>query len=324
MAEHMNRAVAAEVKPPLRDRISDWVKRQGGWTLLFVAFMLAGLLGITLIEASNSSSGWRKLIGDGAVPAWLAALGGFALPIFYIGYHRRAMEHWRDSKKVAAFRAGVVAILAMTLTLVGVFANISTATEEAALNAEKSNTERGLLYAEIQTLERETREERLIQEKAMLKVTAEWIASNEAEAVGWGMEPVPLPGGEEGEMTVATPAQCATDLRPRQREICNRLNGDGADEFGLRNELYKTQLVIDEIERKRGVLEEKRKEYAQTEFKTGGATWSSMETIASGTATGDTIRIWGSLIVAIMFLLAAGFGWDEFFERTEKEIGVDI
>lgn len=322
--EIINKGIQAEVsKPPVRERIADWISEQGGWTLLFVAFMLAMLIGITLWEATNSAKGWVKLM-SGAVPEWLVFAGAFFLPIGYVGFHRRAMERWRDGLHGQGIKAATVALLAMVASLFGVFANIASETEKSAEDALKNNNARASLYAEIKTLEFETSDDRLIEERAMLEVTTRWIASVEAEAVGWGMEKVPVPGGADGEMTVATPEQCAGDLRTRQRTICNRLNGDGADEFGLRNDLFKTNLNIAEIERKRGVLEEKRALYDSMQYQDGAAHWGAMERIASGKAESDFIRVWGALGIAIVLLLIAGFGWDEFFERTEKEIGVDI
>lgn len=319
------RAAQANIKPSAWTRLTDWVRKQGGWTLLFVACMLALLLGITILEATNSARGWMKLM-TGAIPAWLAFAAGFGLPIGYIGFHRRAMEHWRGVAGVRAegkaFRAAIVAILAMTASLIGVFANIASETEKSSVEALNSNTERSELYAEIQMIERNTSEERMFREQALAEVTRRQIESAEAEAVGWGMEPIPVPGSEN-ETTVATPDQCAQDLRPRQREICNRLNGDD-DYMGLRNELFMAEATVAEIERQRGLLDEKREAYKATRHKDGGAHWSAMATIASGTATSDHIRIWGALFIAFVFLLIAGFGWDEFFERAEEEIGVDL
>lgn len=328
MAETINRAVEAEIKPPLFERISEWVRGQGGWTLLFVACMLALLIGITLLEATNSASGWVKLT-TGAVPSWLAWLAGFALPVGYVGFHRRSMEHWREpkvdgkDKKGAAFRAAMVAILAMTASLIGVFANISSETEKSATAAMKNNTERSTLYAEIQTLKANTADERLFQLQALLEVTERTIESVEAEAVGWDLYEDRTVDGETTRF-VATPEQCGRNLRPRARTLCNRLNGDGGDEMGLRNEVYLHQASLAGIERQREELEVKEDAYRNSSHMDGGAHWSAMAEIASGAAQEDAIRIWGALVVAFIFLLIAGFGWDEFFERTEEELGVDI
>jgi hypothetical protein len=320
--ETMNRAIQAEVKPPVWDRITGWVREQGGWTLLFVACMLALLIGITMLESTNSAAGWVKLT-TGAVPSWLAWLAGFALPIGYVGFHRRAMEHWREVKRSSAFRAAIVAILAMTASLIGVFANISSETEKSATEAMKNNTERAALYADIQAIKTSTSDERLFQLQALLQVTESTIKSVEAEAVGWNLYEDRVVDGESVRL-VATAEQCGKNLRPRARTLCNRLNGDGGDEMGLRNEVFLHQASLDGIERQRSELAEKQAAYRNMDFKDGGAHWSAMATIASGSASSDFIRIWGALAVAFIFLLIAGFGWDEFFERTEAEIGVDI
>lgn len=322
MAETMNRAIEAEVKPPLWDRITDWVRKQGGWTLLFVAGMLAFLIGVTMLESTNAAAGWVKLT-TGAVPAWLAWLAGFALPIGYVGFHRRAMEHWRDRNRTASMRSVVVAILAMVLALVGVFANISSETEKSATEAMKNNTERATLYAEIQTLKANTSDERLYQLQALLQVTEMTIESVEAEAVGWNLYEDMVVDGEQVR-NVATAEQCGQNLRPRARTLCNRLNGDGGDEMGLRNEVFLHQASLDGIERQREELKIKQDEYKNSSHMDGGAHWSAMATIASGAAQEDFIRIWGALFVAFGFLLIAGFGWDAFFERTEAELEVDI
>jgi len=322
MAETMNRAIAAEVKPPLSQRITSWVRSQGGWTLLFVACMLALLIGITMLESVNSAAGWVKLT-TGAVPGWLAWVAGFALPIGYVGFHRRAMEHWRDTKRTAAFRSVIVAILAMVASLIGVFANISSETEKSATEALKNNTERAALYAEIQTLKTNTSDERLYQLEALLQVTENTIKSVEAEAVAWDLFQDTTIDGEDVRL-VATPEQCGQSLRPRARTLCNRLNGDGGAEMGLRNEVFLHQASLNGIERQRAELDIKEDQYRGMSHQDGGAHWSAMATIASGSASSDFIRIWGALAVAFMFLLIAGFGWDEFFERTEAEIGVDI
>lgn len=322
VAEQMNRAIEAEVKPPLWDRISDWVREQGGWTLLFVACMLALLIGITGAESMNSGFGWQKLL-TGSIPGWLAFVLGFALPIGYVGFHRRAAERWREGRHAVAWRSIIVALLAMCAALVGVFANISSETEKSATEAFKNNTERATLYAEIQTLKANTSDERLFQLQALLQVTENTIKSVEAEAVGWNLYEDVLIDGEQVR-EVATPEQCGQNLRPRARTLCNRLNGDGGEEMGLRNEIFLHQASIAGLERQREELVIKQDDYRNSDHMDGGAHWAAMATIASGKASDDFIRIWGALAFAFIFLVIAGFGWDEFFERTEEEIGVDI
>lgn len=310
ISERARRAQAAKTKTPFSVKFSHWYERQSLQGLFFVAFQLAMLIALTAYEAFNSASGWA-MIAKGAAPGWLAALFGFGLTIGYIGYHRQASERLRVDNKSAAVRAGIVAVFAALLALFGVFSNLSSKTALAATSASELNLDRADIRADIRLLESEVTPENIANTEALVDVTRRQIKSLEGEAVGWGMDET-------------TPEACAADLRQRQRQICNSLNGAGdGSTLGLRNELRLNEAALENLRSKAERLETLRAQAANLRQQEGAEHWEAMSRVSMGNVDASSFRIWGTFLASILVLIVVGFGWDAFFERREEELGID-
>lgn len=320
-AQIVRAAETAKIKVTAWFKIRRWIETRSATEIFVVIGMLAVLLGLTFWEQSNAASGWQML-ATGYAPAWIAAVFGFCLPVGVFIFHRRMAEFHRDDKTSKAAQAGAVMIALAGLTLFGVFSNIASKSEVQQNAALESNTARSLLVAEIQTLELDVSEEAFMNLRALTQVTENQVRSREAEAKGWGFDPVPVTD-EAGaivpnQFTYATIEQCAADLRARERQICNALNGNDTD-VGLRGRL--DLLAADQaiLESKAEKLEEKRAELANLPRMEGAGHWSAMARLSGGSVDADGWRIWGTLFVSAFVLIALAFGWDLFLEAREEE-----
>lgn len=320
-AQIVRAAESAKLRTSFWFKARRWIETRTATEIFIVIGMLAVLCGLTFWEQSNAASGWQML-ATGYAPAWIAALFGFCLPLGVFIFHRRMAEFHRDGKTSKALQSSVVMIALAGLTLFGVFSNIASKSEDQMKEALETNTERSLLIAEIQSLEIDVNEEAFMNLRALTQVTENQVRSREAEAKGWGFDPVPVTdeAGNEipGRFTYATIEQCAADLRARERQICNSLNGDDTDP-GLRGRLELLAADKAILESKSERLEEKREALARMPRMEGAGHWSAMQRISGGGMDADGWRIWGTLFVSAFVLIALAFGWDLFLEAREEE-----
>lgn len=343
-----------EVQTPWKKKIKLWLERKKTAGVIFVLFTFGLLSGFTIYEATNSARGWAMIAGS-AAPTWIATCFGFVATIGYISFHRAAFEKERDKKDaVKAWRKALeenpnlsyseagdspedlpgpykevlVMIGCAFIALVGVFSNLADKTGKDAQEALEANTSRAELVAELGTIERATTEDKFITARALVDVTYEAITSLEDEAVGWGMEAIPIltddgvpvmttneAGQAVPKTTAATSEQCRADLRTRERIICNELNGPD----GLRSELTLHEAALYGLEVRKARGEEIKESLKDMKIEEGNQHWAAMETVAMGSVDSDTIRIWIMFLASCVVLVILGFAWDSFFEARERE-----
>lgn len=316
-AQIVRAAENAKVKRSLSFKIKLWIETRTATEVFIVIGMLAVLCGLTWWEQSNAASGWQML-ATGYAPAWIAAVFGFCLPVGVFIFHRRMAEFHRAGKSSKSAQALAVMIALAGLTLFGVFSNIASKSEVQQNAAIESNTARGILLAEIQTLEMEVSDEAFMRLKGMQQVTENQIKSREAEAKGWGFDPIEIPETDPIQYTFATIEQCAADLRARERQICNSLNGTDTDP-GLRGRLFLLETDFAILESNKEKLDDKRNQLKELPRMEGAGHWSAMQRISGGGMDADGWRIWGTLFVSALVLIALAFGWDLFLEAREEE-----
>jgi hypothetical protein len=316
-AQIVRAAEDAKVKRTFWFKAKLWIESRSATEIFVVIGMFAVLCGLTWWEQSNAATGWQML-ATGYAPAWIAGLFGFCLPVGVFIFHRRMAEFHRDGKSSKAAQAGVVMIALAGLTLFGVFSNIASKSEVQQNAAMENNAARGVLLAEVQALEMEVTDERYLRLVGTKQVTESQIKSREAEAKGWGFDPVEIPETKPVQYTYATIEQCAADLRARERQICNDLNGNG-DEPGLRGRLLLVETDFAIYESNKALLEEKKAELKERPRIEGDGHWSAMQRISGGGMDADGWRIWGTLFVSAFVLIALAFGWDLFLEAREEE-----
>lgn len=305
MSTLAQRAVNSNTKRSIWDQIKDWSVEADFVEVGFMIIGVAVLLGITLYEAFNAGSGFG-MFASGLVPAPIAWIAGVAVTLGYIRFHRQASEKYRAKMHNSGHKHLVVAMIFAFITLFGVFSNAASKTALSANTAKESNTSRTLLLAEQRQLRAEVQPDQLLGYKALVDVTERTILSKEGEAKAWEM-----PDGASSE-------ECAQDLRPRQRQLCNSLNGSD-DQMGLRNELVMNRAAIETFNVKQKRLGEVDAALADLKFDEKNAHWSSMSKMAGTSADDEFFRIWGTFIVSLCLLIGAGFGWDAVFERLEED-----
>ncbi len=313
-------ALQANVKKSWRVKLRAFVNR---WpdtiSFIFAILAVAVLVALTSWEAHNSASGWA-LMAKGAAPPAMAYMAGFAITIGYVVFHRRAAEHRRHARALKkqpgkgdlqeltrnrASKSFVFAVFAAALSLFGVFSNLASKTAMSATGAEEANIARTSLVIEKRDLERALRFADVEGTQAIIDADKDTLASMLAEAKGWGMPDLEPDGA------------CAKDLRPRQRQLCNRANGT-AGEMGVRGEILINEAAMKKVEADTLRLAEVDGLLSQTTSSEGAAHWKAMSKISQDALKPDMFRIWGMFLASVFFLVIIGVGWDEFFERLEE------
>jgi hypothetical protein len=328
------RAQEANLKVPLHLQVFRglkkwWADQPPVIVILFGMVALAVLVGLTLWEALNSARGWALLAKD-AAPQWLAFIAGVAATVGYITFHRRAAENGREVEDIKErmeadpvpgvkpptrlqlekaegrfWKAGAAAVAFAALSLWGIFSNLASKTGMVSKGAEEVNAERTQLQADIFVLEKEVGSFNGELVTAIITANNARMGSMVAEARGWGMKDLEPDGS------------CAEDLKPRQRDLCNAVNGS-VDQMGLRGEIAALQADIDNHAKKVAELDAKKAELSKQAAVEGNEHWAAMQELSAGNIGADQFRIWGMFIASLISLFATGLGWDELFEQREK------
>ena len=300
-------AEQAEISRSWFSTIKLWFAERKVSELFTMVIALGILIVATVWEATNAAAGY-VLLAQNVAPAWIAWIFGFCAPFGYFVFHRRASEFYRANDYMQMSRSILVAFALTFLALIGVFSNVASKTGLQAENAKEINEARRALIVEKMTLEAEVQPETVALTESFITVTERQIRSKEAEATGWRM-PDTDPTG-----------YCAQDLRPRQRQICNDLNGTGSDNMGLRNELEMHKTTIEVANIKRDRIEEIETELGGLKLTEGAAHWGSMSRLTNGNVGSDWFQIWGSFAISVLVLIVVGFGWDSFLEGRQREL----
>lgn len=298
-------AIAANVKPDFITRLSEWWEDQN--TALRTIVTIGGgavIATFICIEGNSSGQGWLRAM-EGTAPAVALWIFGFACTLGYIVSHRIASEAIRDKQKwhlpVAA------AVFTASLSLFGVVANQIERAQTRTLVSSDVGTARGDAVARVRGLQTRVNAFDEVTMLAMLEADQRALAAAQAEATGWGMADLDPAGA------------CNADLRPRQRQLCNEVNGPD----GLIASITITQAALESHEVSKQALAAAQAQLGGLKAERTSNFWRGMAEIVPGedsdmeARTARTSAI-GSLIMSIVILFSTAFMIDVVLEYRER------
>jgi hypothetical protein len=276
--------------------------------LISIAGGAAFLVGLWW-EGNASGLGWQKF-GEGTAPGWMAYLFGFSITIGALIAHRIMREAQRD--KEPYLKSAIAAlVIGSALSLFGVVANMVDQTEANSMEARSLAGDRGeaesqarLLRARVASFDEATM-------RAVLEADQRALSAARAEATGWGMADLDPAGA------------CNADLRPRERQLCNEVNG--AD--GLLASVALTQAALESHETAKAALA-----LAEGRLKGISADESTnfWNAIAAAATDGDSAeaqanaqkgRVFGTILLSFAVLVFLMFVSDAVLEYRERRAG---
>lgn len=298
-------AAEANVKRDMIGRLSEWWDDQNA-ALRTIITIAGGAVIATFIciEGNSSGQGWlRAMEGTAPMPAlWIF---GFACTLGYIVSHRIASEAIREKAKwhlpVAA------AVFTASLSLFGVVANQIERAQTRTVVSGDVGTARGDAIARVRGLQTRVNAFDEVTMQAILEADQRALEAAKAEATGWGMADLDPAGA------------CNADLKPRQRQLCNEVNG--AD--GLLSSIATTQAALESHETSKAALEIAEDQLGGLAAERTSNFWRGMAEIVPGEAddmTARTSRVSaiGSLIMSIVILFSTAFMIDVVLEYRER------
>lgn len=302
------RAMRAEIKTPFHVQAAAWFGKLPPWGDILIAAMVFGMLTLlTAWEANNAGQG-LALIAQGTAPWWFAYIAGAAVTIGVVASHRRGQEAERDSDKIAKRKWGSVTVALAIVSLFGVFSNLASKTAVSDRAATDNNERRAALQAEVTTLGAEVTPQQILQLEALIDANERIIAASLAEAQGWGMDDLDPDGA------------CAADLRARQRQLCNKVNGS-VDNPGVRTELDLTRAALEGKRAAAQRLEAAREELSGMTIAEGAEHWSAMSQLAGSVGQdvdASWFRVFGSFLLSVLILIGVAIGWDAALETRQE------
>ncbi|HAH11223.1 MAG TPA: hypothetical protein DCL54_03880 [Alphaproteobacteria bacterium] len=298
-------AAEANIKVDPLARLYAWWDDQN--TALRTIVTIAGgavIATFICIEGNSSGQGWLRAM-EGTAPAVALWVFGFACTLGYIVSHRIASEAIRDKQKwqlpVAA------AVFTASLSLFGVVANQIERAQTRTVVSGDVGTARGDAIARVRGLQTRVNAFDEVTMLAILEADQRALAAAQAEATGWGMVDLDPAGA------------CNADLKPRQRQLCNEVNGPD----GLIASITITQAALDSHQVSKAALAEAEAQLGGLKAERTSNFWRGMAEIVPGedsdmeARTARTSAI-GSLIMSIVILFSTAFMIDVVLEYRER------
>ena len=271
-------------------------------SILGGAVFLAGLWW----EGNASGLGWQKF-GQGSAPGWMAYLFGFTITIGAIVSHRIMREAQRD--KEPHLKTAIAAlVLGSILSLFGVVANMIDQTEANSMQATSLAGDRGEAESQARILRGRVASFDEATMRAVLEADQRALTAAQAEATGWGMADLDPAGA------------CNADLRPRQRQLCNEVNG--AD--GILASIAMTQAALDSHETSKAALALAEERLDGISANEATNFWNALTSVtATGTpeenaASAQKTRVWGTIILSVFVLIFLMVSSDAVLEYRER------
>jgi hypothetical protein len=299
------RAIEANVK-------SDWITRLGEWwedqnTALRTIVTVAGggvIATFICIEGNSSGQGWLRAM-EGTAPMFALWIFGFACTLGYIVSHRIASEAIRDKQKwqlpVAA------AVFTASLSLFGVVANQIERAQTRTVVSGDVGTARGDAISRVRSLQTRVNAFDEATMQAILEADQRALLAARAEATGWGMPDLDPAGA------------CNADLKPRQRQLCNDVNGPD----GLLASIAITPAALESHAISKEALAAAEGQLGGLKAERTSNFWRGMAEIVPGddndmTARTSRVSAIGSLIMSIVILFSTAFMIDVVLEYRER------
>ena len=290
----------------------DWISRLGEWwddqnTALRTIMTIAGGAVIAVfisVEGNSSGQGWLRAM-EGTAPMFALWIFGFACTLGYIVSHRIASEAFRDKRDwklpVAA------AVFTASLSLFGVVANQIERAQTRTVVSGDVGTARGDAIARVRGLQTRVNAFDEATMQAILEADQRALLAARAEATGWGMSDLDPAGA------------CNADLKPRQRQLCNEVNGPD----GMLASIAITTAALESHQTSKLALAEAEAQLGGLKAERTSNFWRGMAEIVPGedsdmTARTSRVSAIGSLIMSIVILFSTAFLIDVVLEYRER------
>lgn len=232
---------------------------------------VAALLTATWWEMNNAGGGYMML-GKGVASPFIAWTAGAGFTIAYLAFHRFTAEAMRDHRmlSVAVAKPAAAALVFGILSLGGVFANL---VDNASLNdsiSTEQGTERAILLADYRALKVRVETFDEIQMRAMVAADTQAHNAMVAEAAGWGMADLDPEGA------------CLADLKTRQRQLCNVVNGPD----GLLSSILQGRAALESYEQAKASLELARRALEAAPRAEGAEFWGTASAVVNDAVGG--------------------------------------
>jgi hypothetical protein len=256
------------------------------------------------IEGNSSGQGWMRFL-EGTAPGVALWIFGFACTLGYIIAHRIASESVRDKERNRL--AFLAAAGAMLLSLGGVVANQIERAQTRTIVSDDTGTSRGDAIARVRSVRTKVNAFDEVTMRAVLEADQRALTAMQAEATGWGMPDLDPAGA------------CNADLRPRQRDLCNMVNGPD----GLLASIAITEAALASHDLSKDALTLAETELGTLKAERTSNFWRGMAQIVpseEGQLDERTARVSaiGSLIISIIILFATAFFIDVVLEYLER------
>ncbi|HPE49165.1 MAG TPA: hypothetical protein PLR76_12240 [Hyphomonas sp.] len=299
-------AMEAHVEVHWAVKLREWLDQSNGIfrTVVTIA-AIAGLLTATYWEANNSGGGWRML-GKGVAPEWVCWISGGGFTLLYFTFHRVASEALRENSYQSPrfLKPAFAGLIFGVLSVAGVFANLVQNAEINQGAAQEASGARGELISEVRRLRAEVNSFDVYAVEAGLEADQRALAAAKAEAAGWGMADLEPDGA------------CLDDLKPRQRQLCNMVNG--AD--GLLASIAQGEAAKLSNDRSRKALDIAEAALESQPKAEAAQFWDGVGKVTGG-HHGENTLVWFMLVVSLCTIVGTGIGWDAFFEAREGREG---
>jgi hypothetical protein len=320
-------AMDSHIPETLGQRVERWIKSAPpaykALATVFLCLALGGLAALVWWEGNNAGQGFQML-GKGIAAPWIAYLAGFGCTVGCIAFFRVTMETIRDNSVLSrkVMFPAIAALVFGLLSAAGTFANlIDNATANQSLSKTQS-ADRAVLLADYRTLKARVDGFDTIQMTAMVEADNTALKAMLAEATGWGMPNLDAVAPEDAAESYPGPA-CAADLKPRQRQLCNAVNGpDGLLSSISQGEaaLASHAKAVETLDIARRALDVAPEAENAQFWDVASETFSEAthgEASTQGPATGNAFMVIMMLVLTIGILLGTCFGCEAIFEHLE-------
>lgn len=288
----------------------------------FLLLALGGLAALVWWEGNNAGQGFIML-GKGIAAPWIAYIAGFGCTVGCIAFFRVTMETIRDNALISrkVFFPAIAALVFGLLSAAGTFANlVDNATANQSVSKAQS-ADRALLLADFRTLKARVDGFDVIQMQTMVDSDKRAHEAMLAEAKGWGMPNLDAAPPEDAGDDYPG-AACAADLKPRQRQLCNAVNGpDGILSSIAQGEaaLISHAKAVESLDLARRALEAAPEAESAEFWDVASSTFSEATHGGEGApqASGNAFMVIMMLVLTIGILLGTCFGCEAIFEHLE-------
>jgi hypothetical protein len=258
-------------------------------------------------EGNAAGLGYQKF-AQGTAPGFAAYTFGFCTVIGAVIAHRVMREAKRDKEPHLGYATAALG-MGVVLSRFGVVANMVAQTEANSVEARSLTGDRGEAESQARILRGRVASFDEATMRAVLEADQRALTAAQAEATGWGMPDLDPAGA------------CNADLRPRQRQLCNEVNG--AD--GLLASIALTQAAIESNETAKAALalaEARRESISAAEVSNF---WNSLASVLPN--EGDAVaqersaqrfRVIGTIIISVLVLIFLMVSSDTVLEYRER------